>query len=272
MEPATRSSAALADAYDRMASDYRDIWAPTLIPYSRSLLDRLSLGSAHRVLDLGAGVGALVPELRSRTQATLVVTDRAFGMLRLADAAARAVLDAAHLPFHDGAFDAAVMAFMLFHVPEPDRALEEVRRVLRPGGVAGTATWGTGSGYPALELWNEALEAVAPDLEEDLPDSSETTNTPGAMRRLLEAAGFTSVETDEIPFENAFTPDSFLENRLKIGRSRRLVEALTDDVRETLIADVRERLSELPPADLVDHDTVVIARAMAPSGDARCLR
>jgi ubiquinone/menaquinone biosynthesis C-methylase UbiE len=265
MKPAAGSSAALAEAYDRMASDYRDLWAPTLIPYSRSLLDRLSLGSAHRVLDLGAGVGALVPELRSRTGATLVVTDRAFGMLRLADAAARAVLDAARLPFRDGAFDAAVMAFMLFHVPEPDRALEEVGRVLTPGGVAGTATWGTGSeSYPALELWNEAVGAVAPDLVEDLPDSSDATNTPEAMTRLLEAAGFTSVETDEVPFENAFTPDSFLENRLRIGRSRRLVEALSDDAREALVADVRRKLSELAPSDLVDHDSVVLARAVAP--------
>jgi ubiquinone/menaquinone biosynthesis C-methylase UbiE len=265
MEPATRGSAALADAYARMASDYRDLWAPTLIPYSRSLLDRLSLGSARRVLDLGAGVGALVPELRSRTGATLVVTDRAFGMLRLADAPARTVLDAAQLPFRDDVFDAVVMAFMLFHVAEPGRALEEVRRVLTQGGVAGTATWGAGNdSYPALELWNEALEAVAPDLDEDLPDSSEMTNTPEAMARLLGAAGFTSIETDEVPFENAFTPDSFLKNRLKIGRSRRLVEALSNDVREALVADVRQKLSKLEPADLVDHDTVVFARALAP--------
>jgi ubiquinone/menaquinone biosynthesis C-methylase UbiE len=265
MEPEGGSSAALADAYDRMASDYRDLWAPTLIPYSRSMLDQLPLGSARRVLDLGAGVGALVPELRSRTGATLVVTDRALGMLRLADAPARVVLDAAQLPFRDDVFDAAVMAFMLFPVPDPDRALEEVRRVLTPGGVAGTATWGAGSdSYPALELWNDALAAVAPDLDEDLPDSSEVTNTPEAMARLLGTAGFTSIEADEVPFENAFTPDSFLENRLKVGRSRRLVEALSEGVREELIADVREKLSNLEPADLVDHDTVVFGRAVAP--------
>ena len=264
MEPPALGSAALAEAYGRTASDYRDIWAPTLIPYSRSLLDRLPLGAARRVLDLGAGVGALVPELRSRTDATLVVTDRAIGMLRLAETSTRAVLDAARLPFRDQVFDVAVMAFMLFHVPEPDRAVREVRRVLTPGGVAGTATWGAGSGsFPALELWNEALEGVAPDLDEDLPDSSETTNTPEAMARLLGAAGFTSVETAEVPFENGFTPDSFLENRLKIGRSRRLVDALSDAVREALVADVRQKLLELEPADLVDHDTVVIARALA---------
>jgi hypothetical protein len=90
------------------------------------------------------------------------------------------------------------------------------------------------------------------------------TNTPGAMARLLGTAGFTSIETDEVPFENAFTPDSFLENRLKVGRSRRLVEALSDGVREELVADVRQKLSELEPADLIDHDTVVFARAVAP--------
>lgn len=265
MGPLGEGSGALADAYDRMASDYRRVWAPTLIPYSRSLLDRLPLASARRVLDLGAGVGALVPELRSRTDGTLVVTDRAIGMLRLADASARAVLDAARLPFRDDAFDVVVMAFMLFHVPEPDRALEEVRRVVTSGGVAGSATWGTGSDtFPALEIWNEALETVAPALDEGFPDSSEATNTPEAMARLFDAAGFTSVETHEVLFENAFTLDSFLEDRLKIGRSRRRVELLPHDVREALIVDVREKLSQLGPGDLVDRDTVVFARGAAP--------
>lgn len=66
MEPV----AALARSYSRMAIDYRDIWAPTLLPFGRALLDRLPLADARRVLDLGAGVGTLEPEIAARTGGT----------------------------------------------------------------------------------------------------------------------------------------------------------------------------------------------------------
>lgn len=261
MEPV----ASLARSYSRMAIDYRDLWAPTLLPFGRALLDQLPLADARRVLDLGAGVGTLEPEIAARTGGAVVAADRAIGMLRLADdARPRTVLDATRLPFRERTFDVVVMAFMLFHVPEPRHALEEVRRALTPSGVAGTATWGGGSeAFPAMDLWNEAIDAVAPELEEAVPDSSEATNTREAIEQLFEDAGFTAVETEELPFENAFTHESFLENRLKIGRSRRLVEALPDDVRERLVDEMRSKLAALQPADLVDHDTVILAHGTA---------
>ena len=53
-------------------------------------------------------------------------------MLRRAPTTLRVVSDAAVLPFTEPAFDVAVRAFMLFHVPDPARALREVRRVLQP--------------------------------------------------------------------------------------------------------------------------------------------
>jgi SAM-dependent methyltransferase len=42
--------------------------------------------------------------------------------------------DAQDLPFDDGEFDCAVAAWMLYHVPDVDRAIAELARVLRPGG------------------------------------------------------------------------------------------------------------------------------------------
>ena len=50
-------------------------------------------------------------------------------------AASSAVVgDVQELPFADGIFDCAVAAWMLYHVPDLDRALRELARVLRPGG------------------------------------------------------------------------------------------------------------------------------------------
>jgi len=50
-----------------------------------------------------------------------------------------AVADVYHLPFPDASFDAAVAHTLLVHLREPWRALEEIRRVLKPGGVAGVS-------------------------------------------------------------------------------------------------------------------------------------
>ena len=68
------------------------------------------------------------------------------------------VADVYRLPFPDGSFDAAFAHAVLMHLREPVRALAEVRRVLRPGGIAGVrdSDWGGRIHAPAtplLEQW-----------------------------------------------------------------------------------------------------------------------
>ncbi len=49
--------------------------------------------------------------------------------------------DAQALPYEDGAFDAAVSGLVLNFVPEPDRAVAEMTRVTRPGGIVAACVW-----------------------------------------------------------------------------------------------------------------------------------
>jgi demethylmenaquinone methyltransferase/2-methoxy-6-polyprenyl-1,4-benzoquinol methylase len=95
---------------------------------------------SERILDLAAGTGVSTAELADRTACRPVACDFSLGMLRTGRARRkrRAVPfvagDALHLPFPDGVFDAVTITFGLRNVADPDAALREMARVVRPGG------------------------------------------------------------------------------------------------------------------------------------------
>jgi ubiquinone/menaquinone biosynthesis C-methylase UbiE len=88
------------------------------------------------VLEVGGGPGELAERLVGELSCAVVMVDVSERMVELArERGVDARLgDVQELPFEDGAFDCAVAAWMLFHVPDVDRGLSELARVLRPGG------------------------------------------------------------------------------------------------------------------------------------------
>jgi SAM-dependent methyltransferase len=90
----------------------------------------------HRVLEVGCGPGELAARIKDELEAEVVAVDVSPRMVDLAvergvDARQGDVQD---LPFGTGEFDCAVAAWMLYHVPDLERGLSELRRVVRPGG------------------------------------------------------------------------------------------------------------------------------------------
>ena len=103
------------------------------------------------VLELGCGTGSMWQgrDALIRACSALVLSDLSEGMLQTArenlrpyDSIEYRVIDIQEIPFPDHSFDAVIANMMLYHVPDLRRGLEEVRRVLKPGGTFCCATYG----------------------------------------------------------------------------------------------------------------------------------
>jgi ubiquinone/menaquinone biosynthesis C-methylase UbiE len=98
----------------------------------------------RRLLEVGCGMGQFAAAVAERTDAEVVATDLSPRMVELASGRGldAHVADVEALPFADAEFDCAAANWMLYHVPDVDRALGELRRVLEDDGTLVATTIG----------------------------------------------------------------------------------------------------------------------------------
>ncbi len=99
-------------------------------------LDAVAEAAPRRVLEVGAGRGELAERIARELGSEVTALDQSERMVELTRARGvdAIVGDVQSLPFPDASFDCAVAAWMLYHVPDLDRGLAELARVLVPGG------------------------------------------------------------------------------------------------------------------------------------------
>jgi SAM-dependent methyltransferase len=126
-------------------------------------LDAAVLGAAgdlpgRRVADVGCGPGRYLTVMASRG-AWVVGLDLSSGMLRglATDHLAVAAADAAAIPLTAGFADVVLACHTLYHLPDPDRGLSEMHRVLRPGGRLVATVAGPGHLAEMDQLWSPLL-------------------------------------------------------------------------------------------------------------------
>ena len=130
---------AIAPRYDLLN---RALSARVDVAWRRQAVKALELRKGDRILDLATGTGDLLLEELAAGAVSSVGADLSFGMLRLAGpklartgiAGARTCQgDAERLPFGDGGFDGASIAFGIRNVLDRAQGLREMRRVVKPG-------------------------------------------------------------------------------------------------------------------------------------------
>ena len=196
----------LAGVFDRAAPTYDRVGPAYHEHFARRLVKRADLPATADLLDVGCGHGAVLLAAAGRA-GSLTGVDVSTGMLERARAHLRSagvddvrleVMDAERLAFADGSFDAVTAAFLLFFLPEPERAAAEFHRVLRPGGRMAVSTWGDDD-----PQWAWADDLLA-DAVVDRRAIQRPFDSPAEVEELLAGAGFTDLTTHREELEIRF--------------------------------------------------------------------
>ncbi|WP_369685617.1 class I SAM-dependent methyltransferase [Salinibaculum rarum] len=196
---------------------------------SREVLSPLGLDTCERVLDVGAGTGALTRVLREETPGKVVALDADGGLLANISGS-RVQGDATRLPFADDSFDVVVCQALLVNLPDPKATVREFARVSR-GRVA------------AIEPDNSAVR-IDSTVEAEAPlarrarklylQGVETDASLGAARAVFSDAGLDDISVGRYDHERTIEPP-YDEYALRAAQRKASGEGLTED-RETVLA------------------------------------
>jgi ubiquinone/menaquinone biosynthesis C-methylase UbiE len=187
--------------WDKAAQYYEQYWQEQLAPARRLLLETADLRPRERVLDLACGTGLVTFAAAEAVgpDGTVVAADISDVMVRSveAEAASRRLgyvtatrLDAEDLrAFPDSQFDVVLCSLGLMYVADPRRSLEEMRRVLQPGGRAVVSVWGARSCCG----WAEIFPIVESRVESEVCPMFFRLGTGDSLARAMTEAGFGDV-------------------------------------------------------------------------------
>ena len=225
----------VAEAYERQMGRWSRQLAPLLIEFA-------GVDAGERVLDVGCGTGSLSIAIARLTAAgSIVGIDASKGFIEYARAqnsdprVSFELGDGQNLSYPEASFDRCVSLLVVNHIPDTPKALNEICRVTKPGGVVATAMWdGTGGNEFNDRMWN-----VAVTIDANVTPASKragTYSSPAELTTLWRDAGLIEVDVTSLVmrFEYASFADywqRFLEGQ---GPAGAYVMSLAKERREAL--------------------------------------
>lgn len=227
------------DGYEAQMGRWSQRLAPLLIDFAGV--------DGGRILDVGCGTGSLTAVLARMPQivavqgldCSAVYIEHACRHCRDAGIDFR-VGDACSLPFEDSSFDHTLSSLALQFVPDADRAVREMRRVTRSGGIVAAATWDTRGGLIIWRIFFDTASVLDPCANERRAKAcARPMSKSDGLRRAWQRAGLADVTVGSLTIRMDFA--SFLDFWLPFdGRDGPYAEYV-----RTLSPDMRSNLREL---------------------------
>ena len=234
-------------------------------------LDAAHVRPGMRVLDVCCGPGMLAEGAIARgAQAVGLDFSNVVELARKVVPAAQFQQgDAQDLPFPDNSFDAAVCGYGLMHVPDAEKVLSEMQRVVRPGGRIAVSVWDSKDPLNGFGLIYIAIRAHG-NINVPLPHGADffQFGTEETMEATLKSVGLTEVKATLFDQKwRVQTADQVLGAVLKGAvRSRAILAAQTEAQMKAVRSFFEKTLEELPKDG---RDSLVPLPAIIGSGAKR---
>jgi ubiquinone/menaquinone biosynthesis C-methylase UbiE len=229
-------------AYERMMG----IWSRLA---GEVFLDWLASRPGLRWVDVGCGNGAFTELVIARNAPSEISgIDPSDGQLAYARTRGGTEMaqftkgDAMALPFAERSFDVAIMALVIFFVPEPAKGVAEMVRVVAPGGTVAAYAWDIVGGGFTLQPIQTELKAMG--FNPARPPTFEASRVE-ALKQLWADAGVVDIETRRIDVQRSFVDfDDYWGAATAAPSLAQLFASMTPDALAGLKARVRTHVNE----------------------------
>ncbi len=226
--------------------------------FAQDLVTRTSIPQEGDILELAAGTGCLTQKLISNLPAAtqLYATDLEPDMLEVAKSKINAAnvqwmtVDMTAIPFGDNRFNTIISQFGLMLVPDRLKALQEMYRVLKPGGQLIFSVWGELSSNQIWQIGGEVISSflgVNPITQDPGPFTMSSAETIAQMKE----AGFihpvaTLVDTTGEASTAGIAAKGFIEGLPVYVAIRKKGEQLVEQITASLAKELKNKLGDAP--------------------------
>lgn len=251
--------------YERFMGRWSRLLAPAFVAFA-------GVRNGDRVLDVGTGTGSVASAIEAEMRSSEIVgVDPSEGFIAYARKNAKSgrvhfeVGDGQALKFKDASFDRTLALLVMNFIPDHDKAVAEMRRVTRPGGVVSACVWDYNEGMQMLRFfWDEAVAldpAIEPKDERHMKLSHQ-----GQLVALWKQAGLVNVQEQPLTIDQAYASfDDYWGPFTKgAGPGGAYVVSLPADRRQKLEANMRKRVL----GDRQDGAFTLKAKAWCVRGEA----
>jgi ubiquinone/menaquinone biosynthesis C-methylase UbiE len=203
--------------WDAAAQAYDNAWSRQIRPAHDALLEIACLQPGMRVLEIACGTGLVTMRVAEAVMpgGSVFATDIAGEMVaetanqalsRGFDNVETARMEAENLTLEDDSFDVALCVLGLMYIPDPVKALQEMCRVVKPGGIVAVAVWGERRNCG----WADIFPIIDAQVKSEVCPLFFSMGVPNALASAMESVRLGQIEQSRQAVEMTFPDDELL--------------------------------------------------------------